>query len=125
MKKTAGFTLIELLIVIVVVSILAMVAFPSYRDSIRKSDRRAAQAAMMEIANRERQFFVANRTFADETALGFTLPAELEGKYTFEIVVSNGPPPSFEILFDAIGVQAPDGDLTLDSAGVRTPEGKW
>lgn len=125
MKKAAGFTLTELLVVIIIAAILASLAIPSYREAVRRSDRRAAQAAMMEIANRERQYFLANRVYADHDELGFTLPAELNGKYTFEIdtAVDEGEPPGFLITFTAVGVQAADGDLTLDSAGAKT--GKW
>lgn len=127
MKKSAGFTLTELLIVIVIAAILASIAIPSYREAVRRSDRRAAQAAMMEIANRERQYFVANRVFADEDELGFTLPTELAGKYTFAIdtTVAAGDPPAFTITFTAVGPQAADGNLTLNSAGVKTPAAKW
>lgn len=126
MKRQAGFTLTELLIVMAIAVILATIAIPSYRDAVRKSDRRAAQAAMLEIANRERQVFVSNRAFQDETELAFTLPGELEGKYTYAIDVDNAAsPPTFEITFTAIGAQEPDGDLTLDSAGLKTPADKW
>lgn len=126
MKRQAGFTLTELLIVMVIAAILATIAIPSYRDAVRRSDRRAAQSAMMEIANRERQAFVSNRAFQDHTELAFTLPAELEGKYTYTIDVANDEsPPTFEITFTAVGAQAADGDLTLDSAGLKTPEDKW
>jgi type IV pilus assembly protein PilE len=56
MKRQSGFTLLELMIVLVIVGILASIAIPSYRDSIRKGNRRAAQAVLMDIANRERQY---------------------------------------------------------------------
>lgn len=122
MKKSAGFTLTELLVVIIIAAILASLAIPSYREAVRRSDRRAAQAAMMEISNRERQYFLANRVYADHDELGFTLPTELTGKYTFAIVPDDDPP-GFLITFTAVGPQAADGKLTLDSNGAKT--GKW
>ena len=88
MKKQAGFSLIELMIVIVIVAILASIAIPSYREAVRRSDRRAAQAVMMDIANRERQYFVGNRAFATNAELGYALPPEVSEKYTFEDMTS-------------------------------------
>ena len=115
------------MIVLVVVGILASIAIPSYRDSIRKSNRRAAQAVLMDIANRERQYFIANRAFADEGELNYALPAEVAGKYTFTVTPDNAAtPPNFVIDFTAVGSQAADGDLSLNSEGEKgpTPE-KW
>ncbi len=126
MKRQSGFTLLELMIVLAIVGILASIAIPSYRDSIRKSNRRAAQAVIMDIANRERQYFIANRTFADEGALNYALPAEVAGKYTYTIATDDGPPPTFTINFTAVGFQAADGPLELDSEGDKgSTAAKW
>ena len=123
MKRQSGFTLLELMIVLAIVGILASIAIPSYRDSIRKSNRRAAQAVLMDIANRERQYFMANRAFADEAELSYALPAEVTGKYTFTVDTRLMPatPPTFTINFTAVGGQAADGDLSLNSEGVKGP----
>jgi type IV pilus assembly protein PilE len=127
MKKQAGFTLVELVIAMVIVAILASIALPSYRDSVRKSERRAAQAAMMQIANLQHQYFVSNRAYGTKDDLGYELPPEVSGKYTLTIQLSEeGLPPAFTIKMTAADAkEASYGVLSLDSAGEKKPEGKW
>lgn len=127
MKAQKGFTLIELLVALVVVAILASIAIPSYREYVQRGNRRAAQAAMMEIATREHQFFAANREFAEETVAGFDLPPEIAGNYTIDIDLDAGPPPTFqiELVPQVGGPQEGDVVLTLNSDGVKAPAGKW
>ena len=51
MKHTqSGFTLIELMVVVTVVALLAMIALPSYQNSVRKSRRTDARIALIELA---------------------------------------------------------------------------
>jgi type IV pilus assembly protein PilE len=125
MKKHKGFTLIELMVTIVIVAILASIAIPSYRQYVIQGNRTAAQSVMMELATRQQQFFVANRTYATADDLGIVLPSEVVDNYDFEIDLVAGPPPGFEITFTPKGSQASDVTLTLDSEGVKGPEGKW
>jgi type IV pilus assembly protein PilE len=121
MKANKGFTLIELMIVVVVIAILASIAIPSYREYVLRSNRRAAQAAMMDLVTRQHQIFAANREFADD----FTLPPEIADKYDLDITLDGGPPPTFLIELDPKGTMAGDVTLTVNSDGVKTPAGKW
>jgi type IV pilus assembly protein PilE len=126
--RSAGFTLIELMIAIVIVSILTAVALPSYKTYIRKGYRASAQAMMMDIANREEQFLLANRVYASKTAItgsGFGLPPDVARSYSWDVAVGSGNMPTFVITFTAIGEQTSDGNLTLDNAGVKYPANKW
>lgn len=125
MRKARGFTLVELLIVIVIVAILASIAVPTYREAVHKSKRRAAQAVMMDIVNKEHEYFAGNRVYGDEGDLGVVLPSEIAGLYNVDVSVDAGPPPGFTITFTPQGDMAGDVTLTLNNLGVKTPASKW
>ncbi|OGB35401.1 MAG: prepilin-type N-terminal cleavage/methylation domain-containing protein [Burkholderiales bacterium RIFCSPLOWO2_12_FULL_61_40] len=128
MRKIRGFTLIELMITVAIVGILSAIAIPSYNAYIIKSNRAIAKAQMLDIANRQPQFLVANRAYATKAQLetsGYALPSELNGKYTYDVTVGTGTIPSYTITFTATGAQLSDGNLTLNSDGVKTPADKW
>ncbi len=117
-----GFTLIELMITVAIVGILAAVAYPSYTQYIVRANRSAAQAQMLDIANRQQQFLLANRAYARKpvlTASGYILPADVGARYGYDITVGTATVPSFVITFTPAGAQLGDGALTLDSEGVK------
>jgi len=127
-QKNGGFTLIELMIAVAIIGVLSAVAYPSYTSHIKKGLRRSAQAQMLDLANREQLYLVANRAYAPYSTLtsaGYSLPSELRSKYTPSITVGTSTLPSFTITFTATGTQASDGSLTYTSEGVKSPESKW
>jgi type IV pilus assembly protein PilE len=127
--SVGGFTLIELMIVIVIVAVLMGIALPAYQNQILRGHRAAAKAEILEIANRQEQYLLANRSYTDdESLISYTLPADVVPRYSFDIsTVSTSGPPYFKIEFTPIGGQLKDGSekLSLDSAGVKEPEDKW
>jgi len=67
-----GFTLIELLIVVAVIGILSMVAFPSYQDYMTRSRIPDATSNLATKRVQMEQFFQDNRTYAGAPACGDT-----------------------------------------------------
>lgn len=63
-KTSLGFTLIELMIVIVVISILATIAYPSYQQYIIRGKRAEARAALIDTAARLERYYSDNNQYS-------------------------------------------------------------
>ena len=71
-RSQFGFSLIELMIVVAIVAIISAFAYPSYQRYVIKAKRTVAQNALLQVADRQQQFFMDNKRFAaDLTNLGF------------------------------------------------------
>ena len=67
-----GVTLLELLIVVTIVAIISAFAYPSYTQYVVNTKRTAATSTLLQIADRQQQFFMDNKSYtADLTDLGF------------------------------------------------------
>lgn len=135
MRRVSGFTLIELMITMAVIAILAAVAYPSYQDHIRRGIRSAGQQYLMDLAQREEQFFLDQKTYTNVVGAGGlnmllpaapcttgapppVVPCAIDGKYQAAVVtVVAGPPPGFTIALApvAVSVMAADGTLITNN----------
>lgn len=122
-----GFTLIELVMVMAIIAILAAIAIPSYSAYTRKANRANAQQMMMDMAVRQGEILVDQRSYATDAQMAtlMPLPTSISKYYTFSHTISTTNPQTFLITATAKSSQVPDGDLTLSSTGAKTPAAKW
>ena len=130
--KMAGMTLIEVMIVVVIVGILASIAYPAYQDQMTKSRRTDGHTELMSIMNAQERFYTnfgsytASLTAAAPAGLGLPDTTSDEGHYTVTAAACGaGIAQCVVLTATAGGVQAGDGNLTLNSQGVKTPAAKW
>lgn len=63
MKTKNGFTLIELMIVVVIIGILASMAYPAYIENVRTTKRATAQSDLLELASFLERRFTENNSY--------------------------------------------------------------
>ncbi|MDE2371736.1 MAG: prepilin-type N-terminal cleavage/methylation domain-containing protein [Burkholderiales bacterium] len=87
-RQPLGFTLIELMIAIVVMAVLASIAFPSYLNAVRKSRRAEAISALTWIQQAEERYRANNTLYTTSAAAppaGIGSAPAGSGYYTYSI----------------------------------------
>jgi type IV pilus assembly protein PilE len=132
-RKTAvsGFTLIELMIAVAIVAIIAGIAFPSYMESVRKSNRADAKSELSDVAQRLQRCFTAYSSYnnaACGVAAAVTDPNTItsrEGFYEISGVIDAA---TYTLTATPIAGTTQDNDakctaFSLNQAGARTATG--
>ena len=93
MHTMRGITLIELMIVVVIIGIMAVVAYPNYREFAARAKRNEAKAALLKIATNQERFYLQNNSYTcDMTRLGFAGAGPIQtdsGTYTVDVTLCN------------------------------------
>lgn len=128
MVKSKGFTLIELMIALLIASILAAIAYPSYKSHLVKTRRSAAQAHLMDVTQYQQQYLLDARAYATDLAAPMpTAPADVSKYYTITLETTVGPPATFKLTATPKSNTSQEGDvtMTIDHAGAKTPAADW
>jgi type IV pilus assembly protein PilE len=125
-RKSSGFTLVELMVVVVVIGILAGVALPSYRESVRKGQRAEARALLYEVMQKQERFYTENNSYTTSlVALGY--PAVLTTpKSAFGVTLAVGASGAVATSVAATATAAADSlctTLTLSNTQQTTATG--
>lgn len=124
MRKLSGFTLIEIMIVVAIIGILTAIAYPSYVDHLYRSSRAEAMSSLLDIANRQEQYYADNHKYTSSLAdLGVQNKSD-SGLFTLTLT-SDGS--SFSLVADPLDHPATkDPDCTsfkIDELGQKTATG--
>ncbi len=127
------------MIVIVVLSILVALAYPSYQTQMIENRRTDGQRILLEIMNEQQKFYSRNSTYTADLvaggAVGLTYPdpngdGSVPSDKEFYLVTARACPTFIinqcvELTATPQGGQAGDGTLIYNSHNIKTPSGKW
>ncbi|MEE4163641.1 MAG: type IV pilin protein [Woeseiaceae bacterium] len=123
--RMRGVTLLELMIVVVVIGILAAVAYPNYRDAAARAKRSEARAALLQIATQQERLYLQNNSYTtDMSRLGFAnAGCNLTGSDTYSVCVTAADANNWTAVATYQRADAEAGKCNtfqLDGRGVRT-----
>lgn len=125
-KGCRGFSLLELMIVLVMMSLLTSLAYPSYAQHVRKSKRAEAQRMLLNWSVNQEVFRASNPTYASSEELA---PPENQD---YSLSISNVSDGTYTLFLTAQNDQVNDkengsscGVMSIDQNGFKSPIECW
>ena len=123
-RKMRGITLLELMIVVVIVGIMAAIAYPNYRDFADRAKRNEAKSLLMEIAVNEERFYLNNSRYGTLSELGYAGDTITSDTGAYQVTIA---PPPDAVNFTAVATYQLAGNeagkcatFTIDGRGSKT-----
>ena len=128
--KQSGFTLIEIMVVVVIIGVLAAIAYPSYREQVRRSNRAEAKILLEQKAQALEKCFARSMDFTS-VACAPALAVVPTPKGSYQVGANPATPATattYSLIATAQGPQAGDSEcvnFTLNESGTRGVSGSY
>lgn len=118
--RQGGFSFIEIMVVVVIITIIGAIAWPSYIEYVQRSRRAEAKALMMEAAQCMERFNTSNQTY-----VGGPARCPITASEFYALNYANVAAGTFSITAAPQDTQTTDycGQLGLNQSGVKTDGG--
>lgn len=123
-QQYQGFTLIEMMVVVVIIGILTMVAFPSYQDYVIRGKLTEATSTLSNNRVKMEQYFQDNKTYSvggSTTVCPSTLTASTDN---FDFTCSNASVNTYTLTATGKNNVAAYS-YTIDQANTKTATTPW
>lgn len=131
-KYFKGFSLIEIMVVVAIIGILAGVAYPSYLNSVRKTNRSDAKVELNNVAQRLQRCFTAYSAYNNANCGVYKQLSEGDAEIItpegyYAVTISDASATAYTLTATPIAGSPQVGDkcgaITMTSTGIRGATG--